>query len=85
VSGSLLLGMLCSFAGEGADVPACIAGGGLLGAALGVGAGAVMGLAVPRWSTFYEKEKHGQLVLRLTESEDDVLTDGSRERMPSAR
>lgn len=73
VSGGLFLGMLCAFTGEGADVLPCLAGGGLLGGAAGIGAGAVIGLAVPRWSTRYEKEKHGQLVLRLTEPEDDVL------------
>jgi hypothetical protein len=74
VSGGLFLGLLCTFAGEGdTDVLPCFAGGGLLGGAAGIGVGAVLGLGVPRWSRLYEKEKHGQLVLRLTEPEEDVL------------
>jgi hypothetical protein len=75
LGGAIFLALICSAASEGGDpsLLPCAAGGALIGAALGAGAGAVLGLAVPHWSTIYEKEKHGPLVLRLTEPEDDVL------------
>ncbi len=73
VLGSLSFALLCLAIADGGNSGAggCAVVGGLVVGALGAGVGALLGLAVPRWSTVYEKAEQGPLALRLTEPPDD--------------
>jgi hypothetical protein len=66
VAGGIFLAVLCSDAEEKGknSVGGCASIGSLLGGLLGAGAGALVGLLVPHWSTLYEKGEQGPLSLR---------------------
>jgi hypothetical protein len=65
LSGGIFLAHVCTVNEEedqNLTLP-CAGGGALLGGALGAGAGALLGLMVPHWSTLYEKRTQGPLPL----------------------
>jgi hypothetical protein len=70
LAGGLFLGLLCGSIEGDPFIPTCAGGGALIGGTLGAGAGVLLGLAVPRWSTVYEKGEQGPLSLRLKEPEE---------------
>ena len=69
LAGGIFLAVLCSEAEESGEtsVGGCASIGSLLGGLLGAGAGALIGLLVPHWSTLYEKGDPGALPLLLGE------------------
>lgn len=71
--GALSFAFLCVLASEGDDGGAggCALAGGLVVGALGAGVGTLLGLAVPRWATLYDKEEQGPLALSLKEPSGD--------------
>ncbi|MFL5344462.1 MAG: hypothetical protein ACJ8AT_06700 [Hyalangium sp.] len=75
VLGSLSFAFLCVLASEGDSAPGaggCALVGGLVVGALGAGVGTLLGLAVPHWSTVYDKAEQGPLALHLTEPSEEV-------------
>ncbi|ADO75392.1 hypothetical protein [Stigmatella aurantiaca] len=70
LAGGIYLAVLCDQADDnGANsVGGCASLGSLLGGLLGAGAGALIGLMVPHWSTLYEKRDQGPLSILLGEA-----------------
>jgi hypothetical protein len=70
LTGGLFVLYLCTHVIDGkSSLPLCAGGGALIGGAIGAGVGAVLGLAVPRWSTVYERDGQHPLSLQLEEPE----------------
>ncbi|SET60895.1 hypothetical protein [Stigmatella erecta] len=74
LAGGIFLAVLCSDAEEKGQnsVGGCASIGSLLGGLLGAGAGALIGLLVPHWSTLYERGDQGPLSLRSGEEPRQV-------------
>jgi hypothetical protein len=76
VLGGLSFAFLClAFSeGDGGDAGGCALAGGAVVGALGAGFGALLGLALPHWSTVYDKSEHGELALSVKQPEEGGLT-----------
>ncbi|WP_224368211.1 porin family protein [Hyalangium versicolor] len=70
-SGAVLTALLCIALAEGGDDNAggCAIVGGVVVGAIGAGVGALVGLALPRWSTVYEREQ-GPLSIRMNKPDE---------------
>ena len=67
LAATVVWGSICLVASTGAevDVAECTAAGALTGAVIGGGLGLIAGLASKSWSTLYDKQKDGELSLKL--------------------